>query len=1088
VGTLSRVIYDPDTTPPSIPGGVSAAAQSQTTIRITWSPSTDVGGSGLAGYRVYRATTTGGVYGPIGSDLSTASLSYDDSTLTAGTQRFYRLESFDGNGNRSALSSIASATTLPAIPSTGLQWPVQSTGFVSAYPGVGGPGLDTEGGSGRHLGAASATTVFLITSPADANTGGTITGHGANVHSGTWEYFWRHSASPKFGIQACSGALSTGRTIPLQTGTPPRPGRVTYCGQFAPRPGFVIRNTNVSLNGASNVVLWHLYSDVGDTPSANLPAGARDCLSSGYNGGVVEKIAVINASLKRSTDEIGGFFWAHRDTSFVDCAFYEPLHDSPIDHPEDPPDFDHGFGPYLGGGAVAPNQSSGITFKGCLTGHVTSRGPMVSARTLTIGNCLNYNNGRPPGVGADGKSIQILADGASAANHHNFVLNGYLRGPNNRDNLVAISVTGTYPSGSSAYVFGNCQRGWTQPANQAAFFTDRPASYGVSASIHSDAYPSSWGAGLTGLLQWAANPAAPTQAEWHAYIDLFDRTVGATPLYRDDRLTLVMEQMRNAVNGVTQTNQFINNTAESGGMPSVPVVVVDPLNPGTHWHAALPTGSDRDTPLTTGTFSDGKSKIGYTPLEAWAYEQHLYVTVEQPVVSTGEYDFIDNPVGYTDHWVDPTRTSSGTGTQATPYTFNQMLQFNPAGGRHRFIVMPGQLTITGAAANSKFAFLDPLFSGTAANPVLVKAQFPATRSGVQRSQMTIIRRTSGVGSILGSQGRDYWRFDGFKLEGGHGSFGVNGGEEKAHISLWDAEGWWITRFHVDGEEADHQSVPLGSTNGGAIYMQRAHNTKIMDVILENIGDHSSSDRTWQGIEWYECTDVDISYFNIRNCYGLGVFQKGVQSGPQFQRNYIHHGIASQCYDTCYHPYYVSAGTNPANHNYWYNLVADQRGVPGSRKGIQLNAIIPHVGTHFQNFTLIGCGEALGIRDGGTIQYSEHVSFHNGVWYQNATNIQFIHGAAWGSGNDDDIVWDWNQYNGQTTTHVGGFANVTYDNWRLSPYLKDANGTNAVPSFVNFAGGDLRTNGAAVCPDHWNKFGGGTVPRGAFQPYGCRRDL
>jgi len=634
MGTLSRVVFDPDTTPPSAPGSVLAAALSQSAIRITWLPSTDTGGSGLAGYRVLRSLTSGGTYAQIGSDLSVASLSYDDSGLAAGTTYFYRVVAFDGNANVSSPSTTASATTQAANPGTGLIFPLHAPPYASTSPGVGGYGMNTEGGSGRHLGAASATTVFLITSPADSNTGSAITGHGANVHSGTWEYYWRHSASPKVGIQACSGALSTGRTIPLQTGTPPRPGYVTYYGQFAPAPGFVIRNTNVSMNGASNVVMWHAYIDMGDVASASLPAGARDCLSSGYGGGVASKIVVHNASLKRSVDEIAGFYDAHMEVTFVDCAFYEPLHDSVIDHPEDPPTEDHGFGPYLGGGATAPDQSAGITYFRCLTAHVTGRGPMVSARTFTFANCLNYNNGRPTGINADGNSVQILSAGASEANHHNFIANGFLRGPNNRDNLVAISVTGTYPAGSSGYAFGNCQRGWAQPANQAAYFTSRPASYGVSATIHADAYPSSWGSGLSGVLLWAANPQSPTTAEWHAYIDLFDRTVGATPAYRDSRLQLVMTQMRNAVDGVVQTNQFVNTTAESGGTSSVPVVVVDPLNPGVHWHAPLPTGSDRDTPYTTGTFSNGLSRVGYTRLEAWAYEQHLYVTAADLISPT----------------------------------------------------------------------------------------------------------------------------------------------------------------------------------------------------------------------------------------------------------------------------------------------------------------------------------------------------------------------------------------------------------------------------------------------------------------------
>lgn len=111
MGVLSRVIFDPDTTPPTTPASVTATALSQTAIRITWTASTDTGGSGLAGYRVFRATTSGGTYTQFSPDLSTASLTLDDVSLTAGATRFYRVAAFDGNGNQSALSNIVSATT-----------------------------------------------------------------------------------------------------------------------------------------------------------------------------------------------------------------------------------------------------------------------------------------------------------------------------------------------------------------------------------------------------------------------------------------------------------------------------------------------------------------------------------------------------------------------------------------------------------------------------------------------------------------------------------------------------------------------------------------------------------------------------------------------------------------------------------------------------------------------------------------------------------------------------------------------------------------------------------------------------------------
>jgi fibronectin type III domain protein len=111
VSVLSRVVFDPDTTAPSAPLSVTAIALSQTTIRVTWGASTDTGGSGLAGYRVLRSATSTGTYAQVGSDLSTASLSFDDTSLSAGTAYFYRVVAFDGNGNVSSASATVSATT-----------------------------------------------------------------------------------------------------------------------------------------------------------------------------------------------------------------------------------------------------------------------------------------------------------------------------------------------------------------------------------------------------------------------------------------------------------------------------------------------------------------------------------------------------------------------------------------------------------------------------------------------------------------------------------------------------------------------------------------------------------------------------------------------------------------------------------------------------------------------------------------------------------------------------------------------------------------------------------------------------------------
>ena len=99
-----------DTTPPSMPLGVFATAVSSSQINLSWSPSTDTGGSGLAGYNVYR----GGVL--IGGTTLT---SHSNTGLTANTQYCYTVAAYDHAGNVSGQSAQACSTTPSSLPPTG---------------------------------------------------------------------------------------------------------------------------------------------------------------------------------------------------------------------------------------------------------------------------------------------------------------------------------------------------------------------------------------------------------------------------------------------------------------------------------------------------------------------------------------------------------------------------------------------------------------------------------------------------------------------------------------------------------------------------------------------------------------------------------------------------------------------------------------------------------------------------------------------------------------------------------------------------------------------------------------------------------
>ncbi len=91
-----------DTTAPTTPTGLTAKAVSSSEIDLSWSVSTDTGGSGLAGYKVYDG----------GKQIATtSSASYKNTGLAAGTTHVYTVAAYDKAGNTSPQSSSVQATT-----------------------------------------------------------------------------------------------------------------------------------------------------------------------------------------------------------------------------------------------------------------------------------------------------------------------------------------------------------------------------------------------------------------------------------------------------------------------------------------------------------------------------------------------------------------------------------------------------------------------------------------------------------------------------------------------------------------------------------------------------------------------------------------------------------------------------------------------------------------------------------------------------------------------------------------------------------------------------------------------------------------
>ncbi|MET8277609.1 CARDB domain-containing protein [Micromonospora sp. NPDC005174] len=89
-----------DTTAPSVPGTLSQST-SGSTITLNWGASTDSGGSGLAGYNVYRG-------GNLVATLGTV-LTYQDTQPATATVSYY-VRARDGAGNLSGISNTVTRT------------------------------------------------------------------------------------------------------------------------------------------------------------------------------------------------------------------------------------------------------------------------------------------------------------------------------------------------------------------------------------------------------------------------------------------------------------------------------------------------------------------------------------------------------------------------------------------------------------------------------------------------------------------------------------------------------------------------------------------------------------------------------------------------------------------------------------------------------------------------------------------------------------------------------------------------------------------------------------------------------------------
>jgi endonuclease I len=108
---LFNNVCSTDTDPPAAPAGLVATALNGG-VELSWLANTE---GDLAGYHVYRATTSGGPYTRV-TPVITANTTFIDGGLTNGTPYFYVVTAVDTSSNESPNSGQVSATPDGSIP------------------------------------------------------------------------------------------------------------------------------------------------------------------------------------------------------------------------------------------------------------------------------------------------------------------------------------------------------------------------------------------------------------------------------------------------------------------------------------------------------------------------------------------------------------------------------------------------------------------------------------------------------------------------------------------------------------------------------------------------------------------------------------------------------------------------------------------------------------------------------------------------------------------------------------------------------------------------------------------------------------
>ena len=151
----------PAATAPDAPTGLTATADGQTEIDLSWTAPSDDGGAAINGYKI-EVSTGGSSWTNLVADTGSTTTSYSHTGLTAGTTRHYRVSAINSAGTGPASSSDAATTDEePVSDDTCTVGLIVEPGESCTYPGTSAEFSVDSNGTGRFLFASSDSKIEI---------------------------------------------------------------------------------------------------------------------------------------------------------------------------------------------------------------------------------------------------------------------------------------------------------------------------------------------------------------------------------------------------------------------------------------------------------------------------------------------------------------------------------------------------------------------------------------------------------------------------------------------------------------------------------------------------------------------------------------------------------------------------------------------------------------------------------------------------------------------------------------------------------------------------------------------------------------